>query len=166
MNNIEIIFFEEYKKLDNLCKDLLGSNQGVTQYVNEMEQIPFEKSKLVESWQYDYKMLKHIRWIRNNIAHNNEYSGCNKDDVENIKNFYQQIIEQKDPFSIINEKDKELQEYDEVNRMEENREIIFVENNKKTRIEFEKILMIVFAIMFIMVILFLPLILFSLVIML
>ena len=38
MNNIEIIFFEEYKKLDNLCKDLLGSNQGVTQYVNEMEQ--------------------------------------------------------------------------------------------------------------------------------
>ena len=50
MNNIEIIFFEEYKKLDNLCKDLLGSNQGVTQYVNEMEQIPFEKSKLVESW--------------------------------------------------------------------------------------------------------------------
>lgn len=27
MNNIEIIFFEEYKKLDNLCKDLLGSNQ-------------------------------------------------------------------------------------------------------------------------------------------
>ncbi len=30
MDNTEIIFFAEYKKLDNLCKDLLGSNQGIT----------------------------------------------------------------------------------------------------------------------------------------
>ena len=97
MNNIEIIFFEEYKKLDNLCKDLLGSNQGITQYVNEMEQIPFEKSKLVESWQYDYKMLKHIRWIRNNIAHNNGDSKCSESDVQYVKNFYQRIINRTDP---------------------------------------------------------------------
>ena len=102
MNNIEIIFFEEYKKLDNLCKDLLGSNQGVTQYVNEMEQIPFEKSKLVESWQYDYKMLKHIRWIRNNIAHNNGDSECSESDVQYVKNFYQRIINRTDSFSLIN----------------------------------------------------------------
>lgn len=164
MDNIEIEFFEEYKKLDNLCKDLFRSNLGVTKYIEEMEKTPFIDRRLVNSWNNYYDMLKHVKWIRNNIAHNNEYSGCNKDDVENIKNFYQQIIEQKDPFSIINEKNKELQEYNEVNRMEENREIFFVENNKKTRIEFDKILMIVFAIMFIMVILFLPLILFSLVI--
>ena len=39
MTNIEITFFEEYKKLDNLCKDLLGSNQGITQYVNEYMQL-------------------------------------------------------------------------------------------------------------------------------
>lgn len=102
MNNIEIIFFEEYKKLDNLCKDLLGSNQGITQYVNEMEQIPFEKSKLVESWQYDYKMLKHIRWIRNNIAHNNGDSECSESDVQYVKNFYQRIINRTDSFSLIN----------------------------------------------------------------
>ena len=99
MNYIEIIFFEEYKKLDNLCKDLLGSNQGITQYVNEMEQIPFEKSKLVESWQYDYKMLKHIRWIRNNIAHNNGDSECSESDVQYVKNFYQRIINRTDSFS-------------------------------------------------------------------
>ena len=34
----ELDLYKEYKKLDNLCKDLLGSNQGITQYVNEMEQ--------------------------------------------------------------------------------------------------------------------------------
>lgn len=47
MNNIEIIFFEEYKKLDNLCKDLLGSNQGITQYVNEMEKYHLRKANLL-----------------------------------------------------------------------------------------------------------------------
>ena len=30
MNNIERTFFEEYIKLDNLCKDLLNSNRGVS----------------------------------------------------------------------------------------------------------------------------------------
>ncbi|WP_290851594.1 DUF6548 family protein [Eubacterium sp. LMAG:50] len=44
MNNIEITFFEEYKKLDNLCKDLLGSNQGITQYVNEYMQLIIRRS--------------------------------------------------------------------------------------------------------------------------
>lgn len=78
MDNIEILFFEEYKKLDNLCKDLFKSDRGVSQYIEEMECTPLSKSRLVELWQNDYKMLKHVRWIRNNIAHNNDYSGCNK----------------------------------------------------------------------------------------
>ena len=38
-NKMHNIFIDiSQKKLDNLCKDLLGSNQGITQYVNEMEQ--------------------------------------------------------------------------------------------------------------------------------
>ena len=53
MNNIEITFFEEYKKLDNLCKDLLGSNQGITQYVNEYMQLIIRRSCIngVQKWQ-------------------------------------------------------------------------------------------------------------------
>ena len=30
MNDIENKFFEKYKELDSLCKDVLNSNQGVT----------------------------------------------------------------------------------------------------------------------------------------
>lgn len=108
MDNIEILFFEEYKKLDNLCKDLFKSDRGVSQYIEEMECTPFTKSRLVESWQDDYKMLKHVRWIRNNIAHNNECSGCNKSDVKSVKDFYKKIINQKDPFSVIAQKSREL----------------------------------------------------------
>lgn len=81
MDNIEILFFEEYKKLDNLCKDLFKSDRGVSQHIEEMECTPLSKSRLVESWQDDYKMLKHVRWIRNNIAHNDECSECNKRSV-------------------------------------------------------------------------------------
>ena len=40
MDNIEILFFEEYKKLDNLCKDLFKSDRGVSQYIEEMECTP------------------------------------------------------------------------------------------------------------------------------
>lgn len=73
MNNTENRFFEQYKKLDNLCKDLLNNNQGVSAYIKEMEKIPIFERQLVKSWDSDYKMLKHIRWIRNNIAHS-DYS--------------------------------------------------------------------------------------------
>ena len=68
MNNTENRFFEQYKKLDNLCKDLLNNNQGVSAYIKEMEKIPIFERQLVKSWDSDYKMLKHIRWIRNNIV--------------------------------------------------------------------------------------------------
>lgn len=155
MDNIEILFFEEYKKLDNLCKDLLGSNQGITQYVNEMEQIPFEKSKLVESWQYDYKMLKHIRWIRNNIAHNNECSGCSKSDVKSVKDFYKKIINQKDPFSVIAQNSRELQRSNNKNyntkRTDET--AVYRENNSNADNELKSIIIKIFAIIWVICVL-------------
>ena len=47
-------------------------------------------------------MLKHIRWIRNNIANNNGDSECSESDVQYVKNFYQRIINRTDSFSLIN----------------------------------------------------------------
>ena len=49
MNNTENRFFEQYKKLDNLCKDLLNNNQGVSAYIKEMEKIPIFERQLVKS---------------------------------------------------------------------------------------------------------------------
>lgn len=106
MNSNEIVFFDEYKKLDNLCKDILGADQGVTEYISEMERTPFSKRSMVISWDSTYKMLKHVRWIRNDIAHGNGNSECEQEDIAFVKEFYQKIITQKDPFGIINEKEK------------------------------------------------------------
>ena len=104
MNNTENRFFEQYKKLDNLCKDLLNNNQGVSAYIKEMEKIPIFERQLVKSWDSDYKMLKHIRWIRNNIAHSDYSSECEEKDIAYTRNFYQRIMKQEDPFSVIRKK--------------------------------------------------------------
>lgn len=155
MDNIEILFFEEYKKLDNLCKDLFKSDRGVSQYIEEMECTSFTKSRLVESWQDDYKMLKHVRWIRNNIAHNNDYSGCNKSDVKNVKDFYQKIINQKDPFSVIDQNSRELQRRNNKNyntkRTDET--AVYRENNSNADNELKSIIIKIFAIIWVICVL-------------
>ena len=155
MDNIEILFFEEYKKLDNLCKDLFKSDRGVSQYIEEMECTPFTKSRLVESWQDDYKMLKHVKWIRNNIAHNNDYSGCNKSDVKSVKDFYQKIINQKDPFSVIDQNSRELQRRNNKNyntkRTDET--AVYRENNSNADNELKSIIIKIFAIIWVICVL-------------
>lgn len=108
MNDIENKFFEKYKELDSLCKDVLNSNQGVTQYICEMEKTSGRGRYYVHSWDYDYKMLKHVRWVRNNIAHSNGGSECSENDIKYVKDFYQRIMQQKDPFSIIYQRQNEI----------------------------------------------------------
>ena len=155
MDNIEILFFEEYKKLDNLCKDLFKSDRGVSQYIEEMECTPFTKSRLVESWQDDYKMLKHVRWIRNNIAHNNECSGCSKSDVKSVNDFYKKIINQKDPFSVIAQNSRELQRSNNKNyntkRTDET--AVYRENNSNADNELKSIIIKIFAIIWVICVL-------------
>ena len=102
MNDIENRFFEQYKKLDNLCKDLLNSKQGVSTYIAQMENTPAFERRYVNSWDSDYKMLKHIRWVRNDIAHSDYQSECTEGDIAYARNFYTRIMKQEDQFSIIN----------------------------------------------------------------
>ena len=106
MNNNEIVFFDEYKKLDNLCKDILGADQGVTAYITEMENTSFSKKSMVASWDSTYKMLKHVKWVRNDIAHGNGDSECEQEDIDFVRDFYKKIMNQTDPFGIIHKSEK------------------------------------------------------------
>lgn len=47
------MFLQKYKKLDNLCKDLLNSKTGVSSYIESMEQC--EYSRKIAGWEDDYK---------------------------------------------------------------------------------------------------------------
>lgn len=155
MNNTENRFFEQYKKLDNLCMDLLNSNQGVSAYIKEMERTPIFERRLVKSWDSDYKMLKRIRWIRNNIAHSDYSSECEEKDIAYTRNFYQRIMKQEDPFSVIRKK-KAIQptkHNDTVNIGEFRKKENYKEKKNYIKyIENEKIILLILIIIFLAIV--------------
>lgn len=106
MNFLElnIQFQEEYKRLDLLCKDMLSSTEGVSEYLRQMEIVSFSGQRLLFTWETDYKNLKHYRWIRNQLAHevgtlNSEF--CTYSDIEWITTFYQRVLATDDPLSML-----------------------------------------------------------------
>lgn len=93
-------FMSSYKKLDNLCRDMNGI--GVTGYIEDMEQNP-NGDYHVPGWKNDYYKLKRYRYIRNQIAHENdanEDNMCSAEDENWIKSFYDRIMVQKDPLAL------------------------------------------------------------------
>ncbi len=95
-------FLNEYKKLDNLCKDLLHSSTGVTTYIQNLESL-----RNSHKYEDDYKKLKTYRHIRNQIVHENnieEDDLCDSSDIRWIQNFYRRILKQSDPLALENKR--------------------------------------------------------------
>ena len=95
-------FMESYKRLDKICKEMYEADKGVTAYIDDMEE-KLSGSRYFYDWQDDLKMLKHYRWLRNQIAHEidvNEDDSCTKDDIEWINGFYDRIMKQEDPLAL------------------------------------------------------------------
>lgn len=104
MNNKNIIFQEEYKRLDSLCRDVFASRDGVSEYIRQMELVSYADRKYYADWETDYKQLKHLRWIRNQLAHEVgtlDGNFCTDTQIEWLKNFHQKILNVSDPLSVI-----------------------------------------------------------------
>ena len=104
MLTLNLEFQEEYKRLDRLCKDYLSSTEGVSEYIRQMESTPWSNRRYVFTWEDDYKQLKHIRWVRNQLAHevgtlNSDI--CTADDLDWVQSFYNRIMDGSDPFTVI-----------------------------------------------------------------
>lgn len=98
------MFQEEYKKLDNLCRDCYSSIDGISEYIRRMENEQDRSKMLIASWEDDYKMLKHVRWIRNKLSHEVgtlQSNICTQDDLDFVINFYDKIIKCTDPLTQI-----------------------------------------------------------------
>ena len=57
----------------------------------------------VNGWDKDLQKLKHYRWIRNQIAHESgcsEKNMCKYEDVLWLDQFYERIMNQKDPLAL------------------------------------------------------------------
>lgn len=104
MKNYNRAFFDEYTKLDDLCRQMFNSSKGVTQYIESMESTPHKKRNNIPDWDSDLKMLKQYRHIRNNLAHTpGEFHRdiCVQYDITWIQMFYEQILKRKDPLALL-----------------------------------------------------------------
>ena len=104
MKNYNRAFFDEYMKLDDLCRQMFNSSKGITQYIEAMESTSAAKSRNIPDWESDLKMLKQYRHIRNNLAHTpGEFHRdiCVQYDVTWIQLFYERIEKRKDPLALL-----------------------------------------------------------------
>ena len=68
-----------------------------------MESHSSEGGRIVPNWKRDYWRLRGLRKTRNVLAHNmSAYQVCTEQDVEDVKNFADRIIRQKDPLAVLN----------------------------------------------------------------
>ena len=69
MIELNIKFLEMYKRIDKICRDMFNCKDGITEYINKMEETPFSNRSKVKYWNEFYKGIKHYRWVRNQLAH-------------------------------------------------------------------------------------------------
>lgn len=105
MDNINWEFLEVYKSIDELCKQILSSDRGISEYIDEMNH-ESQGRMMVACWEKDYNQLKKMRWIRNQLVHEVNSSQKNlvtMEEIEWLKTFRSRILECTDPFSLLRE---------------------------------------------------------------
>ena len=106
--NLNIQFFEEFKSLDDVCKDLYGkaidNKLGVTMYLEDMDTNAYRGISKVPGWGSDYRKLKMARNLRNDLAHSRTSfldEMCTKEDVDFVRSFKLRIFNQTDPIALL-----------------------------------------------------------------
>jgi len=97
-------FLDLYKSFDNIIKDSFNSDTGVTEYINRMEDKMETGSEKVSGWKDDYYLLKHLRWLRNQITHESGQSECDQQDLQDLREFRERLLSCKDPLAQFNRK--------------------------------------------------------------
>ena len=110
-------FFEEYKRLNKLCAEIYGDFNGVSAYIADME------SKNVRSygpsWDADYKMLKHVRWVRNQIAHEAaDYQISNSEDLAFVRDYRSRILAGQDALALFEKAKRSAPAYREPSKQQ------------------------------------------------
>ena len=96
MNTIQIEFLDEYKYVDKICREMFGTEKGVTTYIEQLDETPMTVRYWITEWNNEYRQLKHIRWLRNQIAHSTGYVECTQSDLDWLKDFHNRLLTQQD----------------------------------------------------------------------
>lgn len=93
--------FEEFKRVDAICRDMFSSQRGVSEYIEQMEREFAYGKQRIPLWERDYRSLKRVRWLRNQIAHEMTATDCTTDDVKYLQAFHDRLLHQKDPLAVL-----------------------------------------------------------------
>lgn len=100
MNECALDYLKSYKRLDQLCRDMFRTKDGVTEYINQMDRV-ISRINSKQDWRNFYSRLKYQRRLRNNLVHNTECSDCTEEDIDEIEYFFDLILKQEDPLACI-----------------------------------------------------------------
>ena len=100
MDECVLDYLDSYKRLDQLCRDMFRSKDGVTEYINQMDRV-ISRINSKQDWRNFYSRLKYQRRLRNDLVHNTECSECTEEDIDEIEYFFDLILKQEDPLACI-----------------------------------------------------------------
>ena len=108
MGYLNYEFFDEFKALDNLCRDIYGESidnkLGVTLYLEDMDRKSYQGTFKVSGWKSDYNHLKSARNMRNELAHSRNSMTvdiCSQEDIDFVRSFRTRILNQTDPIAVL-----------------------------------------------------------------
>lgn len=114
MQSIDMEYFSEYKVVERMCRDMYGED-GVKAYIEEMETTNNREKMFISNWDTKLRTLKHLKWLRNQIAHDNEIYEVTEQDFTDIKAFHDELLTQQDPLALLHKEienaKKKQQEY-------------------------------------------------------
>ena len=102
MDNINTLFFEEYKRADKLCCEIYNSDKGITSYIDDMQNESSSYKKDVPEWYTCLETLQKLRYKRNILAHEADtfdIDMIDESELEFIKEFRKSLLERSDPIA-------------------------------------------------------------------
>ncbi len=164
-NNINIEFFDEYKRVDKLCADMYGkSSGGVTSYIDDMASVSSSDVQKILDWYSTYNKLKSLRHIRNQMAHGecsfDDYE-CSYDDIKWLRDFRNKIMNVSNTLAIYRRnieikkqlKNKHIHKQPVETWIDgSDKDMYFTKNNSDERLDLKVVLIILFLILILIII--------------
>lgn len=114
-------FFELFTKVDNLCIEVYQNEHGLADYVEDMRSISTYTVEDIPDWGADLFQLITLRNIRSSLVNTPGAFAediCSQEQLEWLENFYQRILDRKDPMALLESYGYRAQENSQNKRIE------------------------------------------------
>ncbi len=95
-------FLEQYKRADNICREIYNNESGITNYINLMRDAKNYREQSIAEWDEVLKRLMALRHIRNKLTHDVgtlDMELCTEADVLWLDSFCDSLLSATDPLA-------------------------------------------------------------------